>query len=66
MQTQEITESPFHSKLISAEKVQRCLKEGKKYVSEQAHFHRKMLHYRGSEKNLALNCKFQIYNLELL
>lgn len=29
MQTQEITESPFHSKLISAEQVQGCLKERK-------------------------------------
>lgn len=38
MQTQEITESPFDSKLISAEQVQGCLKEWKQWFSVQAHF----------------------------
>lgn len=65
MQTQEITESPFHRKLISAEKVQRCLKEGKQYVSVQAHFH-KNCSTTGVPKPLALNYKFQIYNLGLV
>lgn len=55
MQTQEITESPFHRKLISAEKFQGCLKEGKKqYVSVQAHFH-KNCSTTGVPKPLALN-----------
>lgn len=44
MQTKEITESPFHRKLISGEKVQGCLKEDQQHDNVQAHiFTRKMM-----------------------
>lgn len=66
MQTQEITESPFHRKLISAEKVQGCLKECEQHNSVyfQAHFlkkKKKKALQTGVLKPLAINCEFGIF-----